>query len=116
MGQLRYLSAMKYCSFVIGNSSSGIIEAPIMKKVTINIGDRQKGRLMTRSIINCEPKKDDVVKAINLALNKEFKKKVETEANPYGIGNTSKDIILILKEYLFNNKILSKKKFYDIKF
>lgn len=58
LGQVRYLSAMKYCSFVIGNSSSGILEAPVLNKPTINIGDRQKGRIQLESIINCEAKKE----------------------------------------------------------
>lgn len=116
MGQLRYLSAMKNCSFVIGNSSSGIIEAPIMKKPTINIGDRQKGRMMSESIINCNPNKEEIMKAINLSLNKEFNEKIKKADHLYGDGNTSHNIVLILKDYLYNNKILLKKKFYDIKY
>ena len=60
LGQLRYLSALQYMDVVVGNSSSGVYEVPIFKKPTINIGDRQKGRLMPRSVINCEPNKIDI--------------------------------------------------------
>ncbi|MBB6714602.1 UDP-N-acetylglucosamine 2-epimerase [Clostridium gasigenes] len=113
MGYLRYLSAMKYCSLVIGNSSSGIIEAPSFNKPTINIGDRQKGRMQAESVINCNPSKDDIVNAINISLSKEFREKIKNSINPYGDGNTSSKIINIIKQTLSQN-INLKKKFYDI--
>lgn len=116
MGQLKYLSAMKYCSVVIGNSSSGIIEAPILKKPTINIGDRQKGRLTTKSIINCNPNKEEIVKALDISLDLDYNDKIKKVCNLYGDGNTSYNILLVLKDYLFNDKIILKKKFYDIEY
>ncbi|MBU3106228.1 UDP-N-acetylglucosamine 2-epimerase [Clostridium gasigenes] len=113
MGYLRYLSAMKYCNSVIGNSSSGIIEAPSFNKPTINIGDRQKGRMQAESVINCNPSKADIVNAINISLSKEFREKIKNSINPYGDGNTSSKIINIIKQALSQN-INLKKKFYDI--
>ncbi|CAI3629219.1 MULTISPECIES: UDP-N-acetylglucosamine 2-epimerase [Clostridium] len=114
LGQVRYLSAMKYCSFVIGNSSSGILEAPVLNKPTINIGDRQKGRIQLESIINCEAKKEDIIKAINIVLSEIFSKNIENIDNPYGKGNTSDMIIEIIKRFLNQQKIDLKKKFYDL--
>jgi len=114
MGVLRYLSAMKYCNLVIGNSSSGIIEAPSFKIPTINIGDRQKGRIQADSVINCKPITSEVLAAINLALSKEFKEKIKDIENPYGNGEVSNKIISIIKEFDFHN-IGLKKTFYDLK-
>ena len=114
MGQLRYLSAMKYCNFVIGNSSSGILEAPILKKPTINIGDRQKGRIQMDSIINCEPTEKDIVEAIKNVISYEFTKCIDKMINPYGEGNVSKDIMKIIKGLLQEDKIKLKKQFYNI--
>lgn len=116
LGQLRYLSAMKYCSFVIGNSSSGIIEAPVMMKPTINIGDRQKGRIMTKSIINCNGDKEELVNAIKLALDEKFNEEIRKEGKcNINSRKTSEEIVSILKEHLFYKEISLKKKFYDIK-
>lgn len=114
MGQLRYLSAMKYCDFVIGNSSSGVLEAPIFNKPTINIGDRQKGRLQMKSIVNCNATKEQVIKSIKKVTNKQFINNIKNNYNPYGDGKTSYYIINIIKGYLFNKKINLKKSFYDI--
>jgi len=113
MGQLRYLSAMKYCSLVIGNSSSGIVEAPTFKKPTINIGDRQKGRIQATSIINCRSQEDEILNGINKALNKEFLDEIQQIVNPYGDGNTTSKIIEVIRKELFKD-INMKKKFYDL--
>lgn len=110
LGMKRYLSAVKYCEFVLGNSSSGIIEAPVLGAPTVNIGDRQKGRLMAETIINCEPKCKDIVEAIRNAESMEH-----TSTLMYGDGNTSEKIISIIKDVLINEKVDLKKKFYDIK-
>lgn len=113
LGMLRYLSALKYSSMVIGNSSSGLLEAPSFKIPTINIGDRQKGRLQANSVINCKPNKNEINKAIELALSNEFKSVVCNTINPYGDGETSDKIVKFIKGFLLNEKIDLKKKFYD---
>ncbi|NBI07141.1 UDP-N-acetylglucosamine 2-epimerase [Senegalia massiliensis] len=113
LGMIRYLSALKYCSMVIGNSSSGLVEAPSFGVPTINIGDRQKGRIQSDSVINCKPYKDDIKNAIDLALTQEFKIKAKNTINPYGDGNTSSKIVEIIKNFVINDKINLKKKFYD---
>lgn len=111
LGQLLYLSIMKYSTCIIGNSSSGIIEAPSFKIPTVNIGDRQKGRIRAESVIDCGYDKSSIREAINLALSKEFLKKIKSVVNPYGNGKAAEKIVKILKEY----KIYSlKKKFYKI--
>ena len=115
LGQIRYLSAMKYCDFVIGNSSSGIIEAPFFCKPSINIGDRQKGRIQKATIINCKAEKEEIQKSISLALSTEFissKKKYDFNTEL----SASEQIIDVIKGYLENNKIRLKKKFYDVSF
>ncbi len=113
LGMMRYLSALKYCLMVIGNSSSGLLEAPSFGIPTINIGDRQKGRMQASSIINCEPTKESIRCAIEQALSDSFKKKTKETANPYGDGKTSDKVIEVVKEYVFGEKIDLKKKFYD---
>ena len=113
LGMHRYLSSLKYCTMVIGNSSSGLLEAPSFGVPTINIGDRQKGRLQASSVINCEPTKDEIDKAITLALSEEFKESAHNTINPYGDGNTSGKIVDVIKDFLLNDKIDLKKKFYD---
>jgi GDP/UDP-N,N'-diacetylbacillosamine 2-epimerase (hydrolysing) len=116
LGVRRYLSALKHASMMIGNSSSGIIEGPVLKIPTINIGDRQKGRIMAESIICCEPKKDDIVNAIERALTHEFRDISRHVTNPYGDGNTSSKMAGILHERLEGDKIKLKKEFYDVEF
>lgn len=110
LGQVGYLSALKIVDVVIGNSSSGILEAPALKTATVNIGDRQKGRINGPTIFNSTPVKEEISKAINNALNFD---KTKHYQHPYGDGNTSKKILEILK----NTKSINlKKKFYDINF
>lgn len=110
---LQYLSAMKYCEVVVGNSSSGILEAPSFKKPTINIGDRQKGRIQSKSIINCEPKADMIYTSLKKSISEEFKTEISDVINPYGEGNVSLEIIDKIKMFL-NRGIDLKKKFYDL--
>ncbi|MCM3760899.1 UDP-N-acetylglucosamine 2-epimerase [Alkalihalobacillus oceani] len=114
LGLIRYLSALKYCEFVIGNSSSGLIEAPSFGIPTINIGDRQKRRIQADSVINCLPSYEDIKNAVHLALSVNFKKKCRSTINPYGNGGTSKKVIAKIKEFLLNERIELKKKFYDL--
>lgn len=114
LGTQRYLSAVSCSEFVIGNSSSGIVEAPSFKIPTINIGDRQLGRIQANSVINCEPLENCIIKAINKSLSNNFKNKLKDIFNPYGDGNTSEKIVSITEDYLNNNKVSLKKKFFDL--
>lgn len=113
MGALLYLSAMKYCEIVIGNSSSGIIEAPSLKKPTINVGDRQKGRICAKSVITCKPEKCAITESINVARSQRFLQEIADLTNPYGDGKTSEKIEAVIEHYLDNNKINLKKSFFD---
>ncbi|OLN33516.1 UDP-N-acetylglucosamine 2-epimerase [Desulfosporosinus metallidurans] len=115
MGVLRYLSAMKYCEMVIGNSSSGIMETPSFKKPTINIGDRQKGRICAKSVISCEPEKHAIIKSIDKARSQQFLQEIANQISPYGDGKTSKKIVAVIKDFLDNDKINLKKSFYDVR-
>lgn len=112
LGQLRYLSAIKHIDIVLGNSSSGIAEVPYFKKPTINIGDRQKGRIMSKSVINCAPNKKDITLAIKKAFDDKFLDEIQIQPNPYGNGTTSAQIMEILKNHPVNS---IKKSFYDLK-
>ena len=114
LGQLKYLSTMKYAEAVIGNSSSGIIEAPSLGIPTVNIGNRQEGRLQCPSVINCQAVRDNIVQAIKRALSAEFERTIENMENPYEKGNTANEIKEILKNY--NLEEIIKKTFYDIQF
>ncbi len=111
MGQLLYLSTMQYVDAAIGNSSSGIIEAPSFKIGTINIGDRQRGRIKSESIIDCKPDFWDIKKAFEILYSKEFQKKLKIAINPYGNGTAVKKIKNIIKNYEIDAK---KKRFYDM--
>ena len=114
LGQLRYLSCIKHVDLVIGNSSSGIIEVPSFKKPTINIGDRQKGRIKADSIIDCHPEKESIVNSIKKAFSYDFQESIKKTINPYGEGGASAKIVKILEDYSFNN--ILKKNFYNIDF
>jgi len=112
LGQLRYLSALQYVDCVIGNSSSGLIEVPSFKKATVNIGDRQRGRIMGESVIQCLPKKNEIIKAIKKAISINFKNGVLLNStNPYGEGNSSELIVNTLKNIELTN--ILKKRFHD---
>lgn len=112
MGALKYLSTMQFVDGVIGNSSSGIIEAPSFKIGTVNIGDRQKGRVQSSSVINCEPRKEAILSAIQKLYSKEFQENLKNVQNPYEQENTSDKIIEILKS--FNLENILKKTFYNL--
>lgn len=114
LGVARYLSALKYCAFVMGNSSSGIVEAPSFLVPTINIGDRQKGRIQSQSIINCDITKESLLQAMELAMSSTFLETVKQVTNPYGDGKTSDKIADIIAIFLSNNSIQLKKQFYDL--
>lgn len=114
MGSLNYLSALQYIDAVVGNSSSGLTEAPSFKIGTINIGDRQKGRIKATSVLDCLPDKNSINKAFKTLYSNEFYKIIKNTKNPYGSGFASKKILKILKSIKLRNII--KKEFYNIKF
>jgi GDP/UDP-N,N'-diacetylbacillosamine 2-epimerase (hydrolysing) len=113
LGVLRYLTVLNHVDLVMGNSSSGIIEVPMFKIPTINIGDRQKGRLKPDSVIDCECKSEDILQAIDKSYDSDFLTKIKKQKNIFGEGNTSETILKILKKEL-NNEINLKKSFYDL--
>ena len=115
LGTIKYLSALKYCNLVIGNSSSGIVEAPSFKIPTINIGDRQKGRIQALSVVNCEPNYTSIIEAIKKVSTKEFIKNLASVENPYERDNTSSFIVTTIKDYIMRD-INIKKEFYDVQF
>lgn len=112
LGQLKYLSAMKHCAVVVGNSSSGIVEAPAMQIPTVNIGNRQEGRLKATSVIDCGGKTEEIVNAIKTALSSEYRSTLPTTVSLYGNCNASQDIVKTLKTALVNRRYA--KKFYDV--
>lgn len=113
MGQPRYLSTLQFVDAVVGNSSSGIVEAPSFKIGTINIGDRQRGRIRAKSVIDCVPKKRAIRQAFKKVYSKNFQRGLKNIKNPYGNGNSAVKVARILKDYSLKDII--KKKFYDIR-
>jgi len=116
LGVVRYLSAMKYCRFVMGNSSSGIVEAPSFGIPTVNIGSRQKGRMMAKSIISVNADCSEIIDAVYKVLDSDLISMDHQTESPFGDGNTSSLIVGILKEYFSENRIRNKNGFYDIAF
>lgn len=114
LGQLRYLSCMKYVDAVVGNSSSGLAEAPSMGIATINIGDRQKGRLSAGSVINCEPTQQSISEALSTVFDPSFRSTLTSTKNPYGSGGASERIAKIIKNHDLKN--LLKKSFFNLDF
>lgn len=102
LGQVRYLSAVKHATAVIGNSSSGIIEVPAFDVPTVDIGARQKGRLAAKSVLHCEATQADIERAIQSAVARDYKEPTEAIDNPYGQGNTSGKVIEMIKTLDFN--------------
>ncbi len=114
LGQLRYLSALQFVDAVVGNSSSGLAEAPSFKIGTINIGDRQKGRIKSSSVIDCDPQNYAIKKAIYYLYTDSFQTILKNTKNPYGDGKASKKIVNILKNINLKEKNILKKVFYDL--
>lgn len=112
LGVRRYLSALKYCEMVIGNSSSGIVEAPCFHIPTVNIGSRQQGRLQAASILNCPPAKKEIISAMKRAQSRKFRETAKKAVNPYGNGDASRRIVAEIKKYLEAPDI--QKTFYDV--
>ena len=114
LGVRRYLSLMRYAEFVLGNSSSGIVETPAFHVPTVNIGNRQRGRLQSESIINCGTAEEDIRKAIVIALSPEHKKLCEQVISPYGNGTSAERVAQKSIETVMKGNIDLKKKFYDL--
>lgn len=103
---------MQHASAVVGNSSSGILEAPSFKVPTVNIGDRQKGRIRAGTVIDCEPGLESIQKALQMALSSEFVNFLQDMISPYEKEDTANNIKNILKIWDMDNII--KKEFYDL--
>jgi UDP-hydrolysing UDP-N-acetyl-D-glucosamine 2-epimerase len=99
LGHRVYLSLLREVRCLVGNSSSGLIEAPSLKKPSVNIGGRQKGRLRAPSVIDCEPTAEAIGRAIRLALSDDFVRTRCTGENPYGSGDFSQNAIAVLKSF-----------------
>lgn len=112
LGQLRYLSALQYMDAVAGNSSSGLAEAPSFKIGTINIGDRQKGRIKADSVIDCVPTQESINQAFGTLYSQGFQNLLQDVVNPYGDGAASPKIVEILKTVDLSEIV--KKSFYDL--
>lgn len=113
LGSIRYLSVMHYCGAVVGNSSSAIVEAPFLKVPVVNIGNRQKGRLMADSIICCGYNKQEIADAVERAVSKEFQETVKQSKSLYGEGDTSRKIVEVLEKIQTDEKLLKKKLCWD---
>ena len=112
LGTQRFLSVVQECDAIVGNSSSGILEAPSLHTATINIGDRQKGRIQADSILNCTVNREEILDCFSKLKSEEFKNIVSTIKNPYDNGGASQRIIEVLKQV--DIKTLRTKRFYDI--
>ena len=112
LGQLGYLSALKHCDAVLGNSSSGLIEAPSFGIPTLNIGDRQKGRLAGPSVVNCGSTETSIKEGLRKTLSSEFTVHCARQKNPYGTGNASEKIVSKVVSFPLDG--LVKKRFYDL--
>ena len=112
LGQLRYLSCIQHVDGVVGNSSSGLAEVPSFRKGTINIGDRQKGRLRAASVIDCEPDLGSIRVALKRLFSREFQDQLHSVNNPYGNGGASETTVSILEKIPLSE--LLKKRFYDL--
>lgn len=114
LGQLIYLSSLQFVDGVVGNSSSGLLEAPSFKIGTINIGNRQKGRINAKSVISCKSNSKDIKRAIKKLYSKKFQHDLKKTINPYGKMGASKKIVKIIENNLDNLSL--EKKFYNLKF
>lgn len=110
LGIQLYLSVVKKCGVVVGNSSSGIVEAPYFKIPVVNIGNRQKGRLMAKNIINCNYDSNEIYNAIKKSLTDEYREYVNKDTiSLYGDGNTSEKIVEVLENINIDEKLIRKR-------
>lgn len=112
LGKERYLSILKNFDCIVGNSSSGITEAPYLGIPTINIGNRQKGRLKSKSIVDCNPNQLEIIKKIKIIISKKFRHKIKNQKTYYGNCNSSKKIVNIIRRINLKNVLY--KQFYNI--
>tara|TARA_B100000787_G_scaffold160392_1_gene139390 strand:- start:16 stop:1176 length:1161 start_codon:yes stop_codon:yes gene_type:complete len=112
LGQLRFLSTLKFIDGIVGNSSSGLTEAPSFKIGTINLGDRQTGRLKAKSVIDSNFEKKKILRSIKTLYTKSFQRNLSSVVNPYGKPGASKKILKTIKEISLEN--ILKKKFHDL--
>jgi len=112
LGQMKYFSTLQYMDAVVGNSSSGLLEAPSFNIATINIGDRQRGRIKADSVIDCKPVTDSIISALKEINSKYFIAKCKSTRSPYGDGGTTDKIIKVINNYYVTTVL--KKKFYDL--
>lgn len=112
LGQLSYLSCMSLCDGVIGNSSSGLLEAPTLKKGAVNIGNRQRGRLLAASVINCRPEHQEIKAAIQQLYSPSFQASLVGVRNPYGDGGASERVLSLIKGQQLDG--LTQKPFHDL--
>ena len=112
LGQLRYLSAIRHVDGVVGNSSSGLTEVPSFAKGTINIGDRQKGRLKAQSVIDCDPDRQSIAASLQRLYSPAFQASLKEVRNPYGDGGASEKIVQVLREHPLES--ILKKSFHDL--
>jgi len=113
LGQMRYFSCLSHFDGVIGNSSSGLLEAPSFKIGTLNIGNRQKGRLKASSVIDCDLNRESILEGIIKILSTSFRASLSNAINPYGDGGASKKIIKILERQDFDKSV--SKSFFDLR-
>jgi GDP/UDP-N,N'-diacetylbacillosamine 2-epimerase (hydrolysing) len=113
LGQKGYLSCMQHVDGVVGNSSSGLAEVPSFHVGTVNIGDRQKGRLKAASVIDCGPDRGSIAAALARLRSSEFQRSLPQVSNPYGDGGASEKIVEVLRTYPLDD--IQKKSFYDLK-
>ena len=112
LGQLRYLSCIAQVDGVVGNSSSGLAEVPSFRKGTVNIGDRQRGRLQAKSVINCEPTRQSIAAALERLYDTDVQANLNKVINPYGEGGASEKVVETIKHYAIDG--IAKKVFYNL--
>lgn len=114
LGMRRFLSVLKLSRMMLGNSSSGLYEAPVFKIPTINIGNRQKGRYMGETVINCQAEEKEILKAIDLAESEDFREKIKSSSSPFGNGTAAKQIVEKITRFLIEDTWNGRKKFWDL--
>ncbi len=112
LGQLRYLSCIRHVDGVIGNSSSGLAEVPSFRRGTVNIGDRQRGRLKAESVIDCAPNRHSIADALERLYSPAFQSALKTVRNPYGEGGASEKVLQVLRDFPLESVL--KKSFHDL--